>query len=433
MPVEKGGAAIDRVETLDNGLKVILRPLPGVPQVSVWTAYRVGSRNEVPGMTGSTHWVEHMLFKGGGNLAKGDIDRLISRLGGKFNGFTDKDWTMYYETVPAEHLETALFVEAERMRNAAFDPREFDAERTVVISEREGAENEPPFTVEEELWATAFHVHPYHWLSIGYKQDLASMARDAVYEYYLRWYAPNNAALVIVGGFGPDAAMALVRKYFEPLKPETTPAQPRSVEPEQHGERVSEVHRPGRVDYLEVGWKIPAWGHPDLPRIVMLAAVLGGWRGFNLFAAGSWAPRGNRLYRGLVEGKLASEVRAGFEMRLDPSLLSVSAVLVPEVRHGVLENKLDSIVARLREAPPAAKEMERARELVRAWNRYEADGVTFQGFMAAQLEILGSRGTFPDVLARVEAVTPEEVQEAARTYLSDRTRTVVRYHGKGGS
>jgi len=411
---------------------VILRALPGVPQVSVWTAYRVGSRNEVPGMTGSTHWVEHMLFKGGGKLAKGDIDRLVSRLGGKFNGFTDKDWTMYYETVPAEHLETALFIEAERMRNAAFDPRELEAERTVVISEREGADNEPPFTVEEELWATAFHVHPYHWLSIGYKQDLASMTRDALYAYYLRWYAPNNAVLVIAGGFDPDAAMALVRRHFGPLRPETLPPRPRSVEPEQHGERVSEVRRPGRVDYLEVGWKIPAWGHPDLPGIVMLTAVLGGWRGFNPFAAGSWSPRGNRLYRGLVESKLASEARAGFEMRLDPSLLEVFAVLVPEVRHGVVENKIDGIAARLREAPPAAKEMERARELVRAWNRYEADGVTFQAFMAAQLEVLGSRVTFPDFLAKVEAVTSDDVQAAARAYLRDRTKTVVRYHGEGG-
>src|SRR5438876_9682394 len=124
------------VETLKNGLKVILRPISDTRAVSTWVVYRIGSRNEVPGMTGSTHWVEHMLFKGGGKLGKGDLDRLISRIGGKYNGFTDKDWTMYYETVPAEPLETALFVESERMRNAAFDPKELHAERTVVISER---------------------------------------------------------------------------------------------------------------------------------------------------------------------------------------------------------------------------------------------------------------------------------------------------------
>jgi len=422
----------DRVEVLDNGLKVILRPLPGVPQVSVWAVYRVGSRNELPGMTGSTHWVEHMLFKGGGKLAKGDVDRLISRLGGKFNGFTDKDWTMYYETVSADRYETALFVESERMRNAAFDPKEFDAERTVVISEREGAENQPEFLVEEMLWATAFHAHPYHWLPIGYKQDLAGMGRDEVYEYYRRWYAPNNAFLVLAGGFDAEAAMEKVRRYFGPLAPETVPPPPRFVEPEQHGRRVAEIRQPGGVDYLEAGWRIPAWGHEDLPRVVMLNAVLGGWRGFNPFAAGGWTPRANRLYRGLVEAKLCSEARAGFEMRLDPSLLTVFAILAPGVPHAAVEKRLDAIVERLREDPPTEKEMGRARELVRAWDRYEADGVTYQGYMVAQLEILRFRDAFPAFLERVEAVGAEEVREAARAYLADRAQSVVRYHGEGG-
>ena len=418
------------MELLDNGLKAILRPLSSVPQVSLWTVYRVGSRNEAPGMTGSTHWVEHMLFKGGGKLGKGDLDRLISRVGGKYNGFTDKDWTMYYETVPAEHLETALFVESERMRNAAFDPKEFDAERTVVISEREGSENQPEFLVEEELWGTAFHVHPYHWLPIGYKQDLAEMSRDEVYAWYRRWYAPNNAVLVLVGGFDPDHAAGLVRKYFDPLAPETVPGSRRFVEPPQMGDRDADVRRPGEVDYIEVGWKIPEWAHPDLPAIVMLTGVLGGWRGFGLAGSGGWTPRANRLYRGLVEGRLASDVRAGFELRLDPSLLTVSATLIPGVRHGAVERKLGTIVEKLRDAPPTAKEMARARELVRAWNRYEEDGVTSQGFMIGQLEVLGSRETFPQFIDRVVALSREEVRKAAETYLVDRARTTVRYRSE---
>ena len=396
----------------------------------MWVVYRVGSRNEVPGMTGSTHWVEHMLFKGGGKLGKGDLDRLISRVGGKYNGFTDKDWTMYYETIPAEHLETALFVESERMRNAAFDPKEFDAERTVVISEREGSENQPEFLVEEEMWGTAFHVHPYHWLPIGCKQDLAEMSRDEVYAWYRRWYAPNNATLILVGGFDLARAVGLVRTYFTPLRSETVPPSRRFVEPPQMGERAAEVRRPGEVDYLEVGWKIPEWAHPDVPGIVVLTGVLGGWRGFGLGGAGGWTPRANRLYRGLVESGIASEARAGFEIRLDPSLLTVSATLIPGVEHEAVERKLDAIVRKLREAPPSGTEMERARELVRAWNRYEADGVTAQGFMIGQLEVLGSRETFPQFMERVLGVTPEDVQRIASAYLVDRSRTSVRYHAE---
>ena len=396
----------------------------------MWVVYRVGSRNEVPGMTGSTHWVEHMLFKGGGKLGKGDLDRLISRVGGKYNGFTDKDWTMYYETIPAEHLETALFVESERMRNAAFDPKEFDAERTVVISEREGSENQPEFLIEEEMWGTAFHVHPYHWLPIGYKQDLAEMSRDEVYAWYRRWYAPNNATLILVGGFDLARAVGLVRTYFTPLRSETVPPSRRFVEPPQMGERAAEVRRPGEVDYLEVGWKIPEWAHPDVPGIVVLTGVLGGWRGFGLGGAGGWTPRANRLYRGLVESGIASDARAGFELRLDPSLLTVSATLIPGVEHEAAERKLDTIVRKLREAPPSGTEMERARELVRAWNRYEADGVTAQGFMIGQLEVLGSRETFPQFMERVLGVTPEDVQRIASAYLVDRSRTSVRYHAE---
>src|SRR3989475_710135 len=234
-----------RVETLDNGLKVILRPIPDTKALSTWVVYRIGSRNEVPGMTGSTHWVEHMLFKGGGKLGKGDIDKMISRLGGKMNAFTDTDYTMYFETIPASAMDTALMIESERMRNAAFDPKEVEAERTVVISEREGAENRPEFAVEEELWGLAFHVHPYHWTAIGYKQDLATLDRDPLYRHYLRYYAPNNASLVLVGGFDPAVAMQHVREAFGALKPETPPDPLRLAEPEQHGER-RRVPRPGR-------------------------------------------------------------------------------------------------------------------------------------------------------------------------------------------
>src|SRR2546429_5730847 len=232
-----------RVETLGTGRKVILRPIPDTKALSTWVVYRIGSRNEVPGMTGSTHWVEHMLFKGGGKLAKGDIDKMISRLGGKMNAFTDTDYTMYFETIPANAMDTALMIESERMRNAAFDPKEVEAERTVVISEREGAENQPEFAVEEELWGLAFHVHPYHWTPIGYKQDLAVLDREPLYRHYIRNNAPNNASLILDGGLDHEVAMQHVREAFSPLKPEAPPDPLRLSEPEHRGERASDLAR----------------------------------------------------------------------------------------------------------------------------------------------------------------------------------------------
>src|SRR5881397_1104492 len=392
------------VETLDNGLKVILRPIPDTKALSTWVVYRIGSRNEVPGMTGSTHWVEHMLFKGGGKLGKGDIDKMISRLGGKMNAFTDTDYTMYFETIPASAMDTALMIESERMRNAAFDPKEVEAERTVVISEREGAENQPDFAVEEELWGLAFHVHPYHWTAIGYKQDLATLDREPLYRHYLRYYAPH--------------------------KPETPPDPLRLSEPEQHGERRSDLERPGPADLLSAGWHIPSARHEDTAALVLLSTVLGGWRGIVPFAAGDWQPRSNRLYRALVDARLATDVGVRQEMKLDPALLIASVTLARGAALDRVEAVLDREVEKLRKVPPPKAELARARAQVRAWARYEQDGVTFQGILLSAGEGLGSWDFGETLLAKVEKVRAEQIRAVARTYLVDEHRTVVRFHAQ---
>ncbi len=418
------------VESLDNGLKVILRPIPDTKALSTWVVYRIGSRNEVPGMTGSTHWVEHMLFKGGGKLGKGDIDKLVSRLGGKMNAFTDTDYTMYFETIPASAMDTALMIESERMRNAAFDPKEVEAERTVVISEREGAENQPEFAVEEELWGLAFHVHPYHWTPIGYKQDLATLDRDPLYRHYLRYYAPNNASLILVGGFDPAVAMQHVREAFSPLKSEAPPDPLRLSEPEQRGERRSDLERPGPADLLSVAWHIPDAGHEDTPALILLATVLGGWRGIVSFAAGDWRPRSNRLYRALVDTKLATDVGVRQEMKVDPSLLIASATLARGASLDRVEGVLDREVGKLTKSAPSKSELARAHQQVRAWARYEQDGVTFQGTLLSVGEGLGSWEFGTSLLGKVEKVRPEQVRDVARKYLIDAHRTVVRFHAQ---
>ncbi len=418
------------VERLDNGLKVILRPIPDTKALSTWVVYRIGSRNEVPGMTGSTHWVEHMLFKGGGKLGKGDIDKLISRLGGKMNAFTDTDYTMYFETIPASAMDTALMIESERMRNAAFDPKEVDAERTVVISEREGAENHPEFRVEEELWGLAFHVHPYHWTAIGHKQDLTTLGREPLYRHYVRYYAPNNASLILVGGFDPAVAMQHIREAFAPLKPETPPDPMRLVEPEQHGERRSDLVRPGPANLVSMGWHVPPAAHEDTPALIVLATVLGGWRGLVPFAAGDWHPRSNRLYRALVDSKLVTDVSVRQEIKIDPSLLIVSATLAKGAPLDRVEAVIDREVDKLRRAPPTKAEFDRAKHQVRAWSRFEQDGVTFQGMLLSMGEGLSSWDFGESLRARVETVRAAQVRDAARAYLVDEHRSVVRFHAQ---
>ena len=185
--------------TLDNGLQVILRPSRRAPVASFWLFFRVGSRNETPGYTGISHWVEHMLFKGTERFPRGEFDKAVARAGGVFNGMTWQDWTVYFETFPAERIELALQVESDRMANAIFDAEETEAERTVILSEREGSENSYFYRLQEEVQAAAFQAHSYRNPVIGWQTDLLSMTRDDLYAHYRTFYTPNNAIAVATG------------------------------------------------------------------------------------------------------------------------------------------------------------------------------------------------------------------------------------------
>ncbi len=198
--------------TLSNGLQVILKPSSAAPVASFWLFYRVGSRNETPGLTGVSHWVEHMLFKGTEQFPRGAFDKAVARAGGVFNGMTWQDWTTYFETFPSDRIELALQVESDRMANALFDPEETEAERTVILSEREGSENSYFYRLQEELQAAVYTVHSYRQPVIGWKPDLLTMTRDDLYTHYRTFYTPNNAVAVVTGDFEPGAMLALDRK-----------------------------------------------------------------------------------------------------------------------------------------------------------------------------------------------------------------------------
>ena len=184
---------------LDNGLQILLKESHLAPVASFWIYYRVGSRNEGPGVTGISHWVEHMLFKGTERYPQGAFDKAVARAGGAFNGMTWQDWTTYFETFPAERIELALDVESDRMANAIFDEEETESERTVIISEREGSENSYRWLLNTEMQAAAFQTHPYRHPVIGWKEDLLTMGRDDLYEHYRTFYTPSNAVAVAVG------------------------------------------------------------------------------------------------------------------------------------------------------------------------------------------------------------------------------------------
>ena len=199
--------------TLDNGLTVVLKEMHHAPVTTFFVWYRVGSRNEKPGYTGISHWVEHMMFKGTPQFPGGTLDRAVSREGGRWNAFTWLDFTAYYETMPADRIDLALRLEADRMVNTIMEPDITETERTVIISERHMYENYPTFLLSEELQAAAFRVHPYHHEVIGDEVDLTTMSREDLYQHYRRFYAPNNAIAVAVGDFDTGKMLARITEH----------------------------------------------------------------------------------------------------------------------------------------------------------------------------------------------------------------------------
>src|SRR6187399_3560602 len=217
-PTPQGASAVHE-EVLENGLRVLIQSVHTAPLATVWCWYRVGSRDEIPGLTGVSHWVEHMNFKGTTNIPRDQIKGIIEKYGGYWNGYTWIDQTTYTETATRDALDHMLFIEAERMTNGLYDPADCESERTVIISELQGGENDPDTLLDQELTVTAFKAHPYRHPTIGWLSDLETMNRDDLYGYYRRHYVPNNATVVVVGDVDPDEVMRSVARHFDAAAP----------------------------------------------------------------------------------------------------------------------------------------------------------------------------------------------------------------------
>src|SRR6202011_1737932 len=299
-----------RSTTFDNGLKVLIQEEHTAPLASVWCWYKVGSKDERPGLTGVSHWVEHMNFKGTTNIPRDQVKGIIEQFGGSWNGYTWIDQTTYLETATKDALDRMLFIESERMANCLYHPDHCESERTVIISELHGGENDPDQFLDQEVVATAFKAHPYRHPTIGWLSDLQTMSREDLFGYYRRYYVPNNATLVIVGDVDTDEALRRVDHYFGGIQPGDQPARLRTVEPEQTGERRLTIRREGTTAYLKVGYHAPSATDEHFVPLLILDAVLTGAKGLNLWSSFRVPPpqRSARLYRTLVERGLASGV-----------------------------------------------------------------------------------------------------------------------------
>lgn len=410
---------------LGNGLRVITREVHDRPLVAAWMWYRVGGRNELPGTTGISHWIEHMLFKGGKRFGKGDVSREVSRRGGVLNAFTWIDCTAYYETLPSSEIDLALAIESDRIYDTLFDPDEAEAERTVVISEREGNENSPEFWLREEVQSVAWREHPYRLGVIGPKSNLRAMTRDQLYAHYKRYYMTNNATMVLVGDFHIDDVLAKVRAEMEHLPPGDAAPELGIEELPQMGERRLVVHRPAPASYVTLAYHAPAGRDPDAVPMVALTSVLSGASSPIAWGGARGLGRSSRLYRRLVDGRLASNVGASFDLTLDPYLFGVDATVPPDVEPERAEAAIDEELARLRDDPVPEEELERTKRQLRAQVVYSVEGVTNQAFALGFMNLVaGDPAAWEAFPAALEKVTPDDIQRVARKYLVEDNRTV---------
>lgn len=411
---------------LPNGLLVLLKEIHTAPIISHWIWYRVGSRDEIPGGTGISHWTEHMQFKGTPRFPSRVLDRQIARDGGNWNAFTYLDWTTYFETMPADKIGIALELEADRMLNSLFQPEEVEAERTVIISERQGSENEPTFRLSEEVQSAAFRVHPYHHEIVGDMADLETMQRDSLYRHYRTYYQPNNAVLAVAGDFSTPAMLDQIRQCYQSIPAGASPPRLRRPEPPQAGERRVVVEGPGETTYAEIAFHTPAAHDPDFFACTVLDSLLAGPTNLNMFGGGI-SNKTSRLYRALVEGELAVSVAGGFQATIDPFLYSISLTIHPQRQAEQAIAAVEQEIQKLQDAPPAADEVARAVKQARALFAYGSESITNQAFWLGFSEMFAEYAWFTSYLDRLAAITPQDVQRAAQMYLRPQNRVVGVY------
>jgi zinc protease len=411
---------------LTNGLQVILQESHIAPVASFFVFYRVGSRNERPGLTGLSHWVEHMLFKGTDQFPRGAFDRAVARAGGFFNGMTSQDWTTYFESFPADRIELALQVESDRMGSALFDPADCEAERTVIISEREGGENDPLWLLNEAVQAAAFEQHSYRHPVIGWKEDLLRIERTELYNHYRTYYTPNNAIVVAAGDFDTAIMLERIQHYFGalPAGPEIPPVDGR--EPEQTAERRVTLYGPDPTPYFMLAFPAPAADHPDFFPLIVLDSILGGAKGLGIFGGGA-NNRSNRLYRALVDTDLAVDVDSSFQPTIDPFLLLFSATPGPDVEPDRLEDAVWSLFTQLQQEGVTNAELGKAIQQTKAQFAYSNESVTAQAYWLGFSEIVADTGWLDDWFALLNRVTMEDVRRVAQRYLRPERQTVGWY------
>ena len=405
---------------LDNGLKVLVKPDHRTPVVVSQIWYKVGSSYEHNGITGISHMLEHMMFKGTPDVPAGEFSRMISAIGGRENAFTGKDYTAYFERLEKSRLEVSFKLEADRMRNALIPADEFIKERDVVTEERRlRTEDQPQSKAYEQFLATAFVSSPYHHPVIGWMSDIQHYDVEDVRTWYHKWYTPNNATLVVVGDVQPGEVLRLAKKYYGRIKPQKVAPQKPQVEIPQTGERRVQLKIPATIDYIMMGYKVPS-----------LNTTRDEWKAYALEVLG-WILDGGDSSRMSKELLRDQQLVTGTSISYDihsrlQTLFSLSAVPAKDKKIEDVENALRQQINRLHNEPVTPDELQRVKTQILTSRVYEQDSVFYQAMQLGMLETIGIGWQADEVFnERIQAVTAEQIQAVAREFLTDEKLTVA--------
>lgn len=392
-------SAVERRQ-LSNGLTVISERRGLGPVVFSGIVYRVGSRDELPGITGLSHLLEHLMFKGTKRFKKGDVAALVERNGGDLNAFTSEDVTMYYEVFSRDRWRLALEIEAERMQNLRIDPEELEAERQVILEERAMYLDIPQIELGEELVAATFRESPYRWPIIGWEGDIRAITRDDLLRHYERFYSPGNAALVVVGDVDVDEVFAEASRFFEDI-PNGPPIERRIPrEPELRSATRIELRRPGNLAHFQVIVRAPEIRTRDSEALALLANLLSG-------------TRTSRLDLALLETGKAGDVQVHFQPKSDPSSFGVGVEVQPGVSIVEIEDLVWRELQALIDGPIHDEEMERALNQIEAGQLFSMQSPSNRGFLLGWNEAMGDLSYADVIVDNLKSLTKDELQDAA--------------------
>ncbi len=404
-----------RKHTLANGMSVIIHEDHDIPNVALYLFFKVGSRNERPGITGLSHFFEHMMFNGARKYGPKQFDFFMENAGGNNNAYTSHDLTVYQDWFPRTALPLIFELEADRLRDLAFDPKIIESERGVVYSERRTAiDNNPPGALNEQMIAAAFTAHPYHWPVLGWPSDIEGWTMADLKQYWSMGYAPNNCILVVAGDVTESEILSLAKKHLEPIARRSVPPPLKTIEPAQVGERRVLLEKPAQLPMVLMAYHTVESKHPDNNILTVLDSIL-------------TDGRSSRLYRRLVEqDQVALNVGAQAMQALDPGLWFVQVLPSAGIDPVKAEKAVYEELERLGKEPVTATELETAKNQILAKFYRDMKTIAGKANFIGNFEIYqGDAGKISEYPAIIQRVTAADIQRVAAKYLNARNRTVA--------